>query len=92
MSTLNAEAPKSYFSPAYKVYEKYPDLYERYVERNFNAAAFIKENPQLLEECKKDELVYSESTSDGVKMVEQGYVDKIFRNMEEGKNGKNKKK
>ena len=50
------------------------------------------QNPQLLEECKKDELVYSESTSDGVKMVEQGYVDKIFRNKEEGKNGKSKKK
>lgn len=90
--SLRNNVRKSSLVDVDKVYEKYPDLYERYVERNFNAAAFIKENPQLLEECKKDELVYSESTSDGVKMVEQGYVDKIFRNMEEGKNGKNKKK
>ena len=90
--SLRSSVRKSSLVDVDKVYEKYPDLYERYVERNFNAAAFIKENPQLLEECKKDELVYSESTSDGVKMVEQGYVDKIFRNKEEGKNGKSKKK
>ena len=90
--SLRSSVRKSSLVDVDKVYEKYPDLYERYVERNFNAAAFIKENPQLLEECKKDELVYSESTSDGVKMDEQGYVDKIFRNKEEGKIGKSKKK
>lgn len=89
--SLRNNVRKSSLVDVDKVYEKYPDLYERYVERNFNAAAFTKKTAAV-GRMQKRELVYSESTSDGVKMVEQGYVDKIFRNMEEGKNGKNKKK
>ena len=60
-----------------KVEEKFPDLYNRYLEEKFNATLFIKENPQLLEEVKKDDLTYSESSSDGIKMVSKAYVSKI---------------
>lgn len=62
-----------------KVQELFPDEFELYTKWTFDATAFAKDNPQLIEAVRKDQLKYTESTSDGISVVGKAYISKIFK-------------